>query len=1067
MLRYNVKLNGSEIGLSKIEWNDKYVSKDLSYISGTTPTSYNLNDGDEVLVYSRYSNLERKLTAHTETSYRDGYCVIVGKHYKILDGISYYKDNSDLNRLQQNKFKYVEIDGRYFYGVPSGEGTYIFKIDDFLSFDQNNDIVSRSVMVTANTTADHISVDKIEWIYDGKVVIDGYEYIVDDTEPIYEPSEVRNGGLIEAIRDNEIPHDDIVDCTRIDVFLYNHDVGYMYKKKDANDNPIFVQEGHGRYQVTRFWIETAPTRTISNIGIKRIGYVPYVSYRGVDCKVVYKSVGGVFGLYCVVPQHLIDGRINISYDDDGKIKTSLEEYDCQCYFNDDVLSQDDWQSGMRISGETEIECPSVDLLKSSFVFTMINGTMYEVWFKEVEGINSTHLAINMSGMNPFSEGDIITLGVNGDETDPAQLHIFPTTGANGEYDHTAEIIEWCVSIDGKKYDVIPHASDKVIISGGDGSVSEHLVTYPYGMTNGETCIAYINGVETPMKLIVESITTDTTSRISLSAETLAYTGVIKGEDNTYSSTKMTYEIRKQDGVDINGTIYDVQESIIPGPGEGAELQSLYYVDYYGSLKYHLLVNEVKGSNLAICEPVLSNEFGLTEAVRAKQSIVSDISSNEQKVVVLRESRPFGMDEITPKSGFGAYSDGNEYPTSSSHNYNLFTDLTIATKNSYITLPMAFGFKTTPNANQADLVQSKFVDYESSRLINGIVDMEKDVYYPKYIPAKQDYSGSTTKFEDINEIQINLHFRTRNQETWKVNEEYNGVPAELSNWFITDWNTYTENRGTFGDDVSDLVGLLGFSNYDVYYQKSRISRSFLRMSYYDSIDPQKQSLLYTCTVFMDGQRLYKKYIDNMRNGTFLNIKEGRGDKAISSTTSTVMCESAKTKDDTDSLEYVYNEESRLSSRLIIKNKYASKSSSEGFYLYMFKEYSEKLHPKPIYLKLEFNHAGVGQTLPFIVPMKWEGSQGSDIVNPTGRLGLTDDALKRGYPLKFIYPQLYIPLYAVYDFKSKQYAYVFDDRYVDIEDGVLTLNLYELKVNDIGNPLSGKKGQINRSEHFPLE
>jgi hypothetical protein len=1065
MLRYNVKLNGSEIGLKKIEWNDKYVSKDLSYISGTTPTSCNLNDGDEVLIYSRYSNLEKKLTANTETVSRDGYCVIVGKRYKILDGVSYYKDNTNLNKLNQNKFKYIEIDGRYFYGIKIDEetNTYLFKIDDFLAFDENSNIVSKSVTVTASTgDGNTLSIDKIEWIYDGKVTIDGHEYIVDDTEEIYEPSEVRNGGLVESIRDNQIPSDDITDCMRIDVFLYNHDVGYEYKKKDDNDNPVVVQEGHGRCFVTRFWIESIAPKALIARGIKKIGYVPYVSYRGVDCKVVYKSVDGVFGLYCVVPNHLIEGRINISYDDEGRIKASLKEYDYPCYFNDDALSQDDWPSGMRISGETEIECPSVDLLKSSFVFTMINDTMYEVWFKEVEGVNSTHLAINMDGMNPFSEGDIITLGVNNDETAPVQLRIFPTTGEHGEYDHTAEIIEWCVSIDGKKYDVIPHASDKVIIPGDGGNTSEYLVTYPYGMTNGKTCIAYINGVETPMKLIINGT--------SLSAETLAYTGVIKGENNTYSSAKMTYEIRKQDGVDINGTIYEVQESIIPGPGEGAELQSLYYANYYGPLKYHLLVKEVKGSNLVICEPVLSNEFGWNEAIRVKQSIISEISSNEQRVVVLREPRPFGMDEITPKSGFGAYSDGNEFPTSSSHSYDLFTDLTIAVKNSYITLPMAFDFKTTPNANQADLVQSKFVDYESSRLINGIVDMEKDVYYPKYIPKKQGYVGSTTKFEDINEIQINLHFRTRNQETWKVNEEYNGAPAKLSNWFITDWDTYAKKSETFGEDASDLVGLMGFSNYDVYYQKSRISRSFLRMSYYDSIDQQKQSLLYTCTVFMDGQRLYKKYIDNMRNGTFLSIKEGEGDEIISSTTSTVMCESAATNDNTNSLDYVYNEESRLDSRLIIKNKYASKSSSEGFYLYMFKEYSEKLHPKPIYLKLEFNHAGVGQTLPFIVPMKW-GPEDSNIVNPTGRLGLTDkddlELLKQGYPLKFLYPQLYIPLYAVYDFQSKQYAYVFDDRYVDIKNGVLTLNLYELKVNDIGNPLSGKKGQINRSKQFPLE
>jgi hypothetical protein len=33
--------------------------------------------------------------------------------------------------------------------------------------------------------------------------------------------------------------------------------------------------------------------------------------------------------------------------------------------------------------------------------------------------------------------------------------------------------------------------------------------------------------------------------------------------------------------------------------------------------------------------------------------------------------------------------------------------------------------------------------------------------------------------------------------------------------------------------------------------------------------------------------------------------------------------------------------------------------------------------------------------------------------------------------------------VYDFKNKDYAYVFDTRYVNVKDGVATLNLFEIK------------------------
>ena len=39
-----------------------------------------------------------------------------------------------------------------------------------------------------------------------------------------------------------------------------------------------------------------------------------------------------------------------------------------------------------------------------------------------------------------------------------------------------------------------------------------------------------------------------------------------------------------------------------------------------------------------------------------------------------------------------------------------------------------------------------------------------------------------------------------------------------------------------------------------------------------------------------------------------------------------------------------------------------------------------------------------------------------------------------------------MYAVYDFKNKEYAYVFDKRYVTVEDGIASLNLFELKIKD---------------------
>ena len=230
---------------------------------------------------------------------------------------------------------------------------------------------------------------------------------------------------------------------------------------------------------------------------------------------------------------------------------------------------------------------------------------------------------------------------------------------------------------------------------------------------------------------------------------------------------------------------------------------------------------------------------------------------------------------------------------------------------------------------------------------------------------------------------------------------------------------------------------------------------MRFSYYDSIDPQNQTLLATSTVFMDEHSLFKKYIDNSRKN--VNIY-----KTISETSGGTTCidkitvesefvdEKKKSSKATicDNKIITIDENKRLGSRLIISNKYNTDTSSEGFYIYMFKEYSKNLHPRQIFMKVDFNHAGIGSTIPFIKPMEWEENVNGNLT-PTVPLDFSKNKcgkLKEGILLEQKYAQDYIPLYAVYDFKNKEYAYVFDKRYVTVEDGIASLNLFELKLKD---------------------
>ena len=64
----------------------------------------------------------------------------------------------------------------------------------------------------------------------------------------------------------------------------------------------------------------------------------------------------------------------------------------------------------------------------------------------------------------------------------------------------------------------------------------------------------------------------------------------------------------------------------------------------------------------------------------------------------------------------------------------------------------------------------------------------------------------------------------------------------------------------------------------------------------------------------------------------------------------------------------NTESRVDTKIVLTNEYDRTKSSEGFNIYLFSE-DRNLNlengEKTIYMKVEFNHAGNGKTIPMIM------------------------------------------------------------------------------------------------------
>ena len=605
-----------------------------------------------------------------------------------------------------------------------------------------------------------------------------------------------------------------------------------------------------------------------------------------------------------------------------------------------------------------------------------------------------------------------------------------------------------VFYNGVKYYVEDNLFDKALIDG-----NEYDVTYD----KLDSSIAYVDieGEQVPM---------------NRSGNRLTRYGLVITSGNVKSIE--SYDIRSYSGVTIEGKNYIVKDGLarltLPN-------------------KVKFVVDDIKGGSLFILKPLISPNDYPSDFIKNKEIELSNmVVNNKSQYSLEADNVIFGAKTISKESVFSDVTN----PITSDDAYSIFDNLVIEDKGGYVNIPLNLNNDTALNLLQSEIVKKDFCKKERDKRINRIVDLEKDVYTPK-IMVDSNYRGSSTNFKPVHTINMNLHFRTRDLFSWKVNEDYNNVSySGLCNWFITDYEPYKSMIDVIGRDnnierkkkkytelmeYSDLLGFMYFDNNDVFYQKSKISKSFLRLSFYDSTDSQKQSLLATSTVFMNENSLYKKYIDNSRKGVnkFINFSDNINECLITNkirvnserlANSKEVNKKLNCNDDEGLVEVDYidvegnpqtycvsikDDGKRLDSRFVINNKYSTDTSSEGFYIYMFREYSENLHPKPIYMKVEFNHAGIGKTIPFIVPMKWSGTTE---IHPDRTYTLADvNELKKGYPLSWVYAQSYIPLYAVYDFKNKEYAYTFDDRYVTIDDkGNVTLNLFEIKIMNDTEP-----------------
>ena len=282
------------------------------------------------------------------------------------------------------------------------------------------------------------------------------------------------------------------------------------------------------------------------------------------------------------------------------------------------------------------------------------------------------------------------------------------------------------------------------------------------------------------------------------------------------------------------------------------------------------------------------------------------------------------------------------------------------------------------------------------------DYETDEKYKKEMKKVVDLMGRVYNYDiehgEISKVDKYDYFsyygeKPNEQPSARKDDGFDNPNKEESNDYnIEKYEIYKDlrdKRVKLTEYQSDLLSYLGFDDDDVKYQKSKLKKSFLRISFYDSDNIANQNLLHTATIFLDSGELFAKYIKNIETEDEYKATKtviAQKNPEISFKAGSILTSSEYEKLDDDnrkkcvisgellattggsssdkegytmydkvgmavnrepmrkraldkSLDFGDNidelERLRMSSQIVVTDKNSSKRSSEGFYFYTYK------------------------------------------------------------------------------------------------------------------------------------
>lgn len=380
----------------------------------------------------------------------------------------------------------------------------------------------------------------------------------------------------------------------------------------------------------------------------------------------------------------------------------------------------------------------------------------------------------------------------------------------------------------------------------------------------------------------------------------------------------------------------------------------------------------------------------------------------------------------------------------------------------IDIPLQMNFAL--DAQQELVSNEMFFEKIKADVLPKITDMEKIVIYPA-VYGGEDEDGPILSLAD--EIEINMHFRRRWHDTpnreiadgWLTNDTYGWTTGKTGD------DDSTVFDATNYDERSDLVGYLGFEDNDIYYQKTKVKKSFLRLMYYDSKSLLNKNLLTYSTSFLDSGKLFTKY-SMIRNNEKLFKYVQESEKYDNEMVMFEPGEQGNTDEEKD-----YNKKFdslRISSMITLKDKYNDDASSDGFYIYLFRQDAPSEIPIDLYLKAEFNNAKYGKTVNLMIPMGDDGVpvRFVDSGFPMDFIIEYDDG-KQKFDFDRYYNSMYINVKCKFDKNLNKYVY-----YFPWDPGVQLDKMEEGKEYTVSNDADKRKitlnffePRINRVDQIP--